>query len=145
MTVENPLADGEQRVLIFAPIGRDGALTRELLGRAQIAGTVCLSIEQLCAELSLGAGAMILTEEALDDRAFPRLSGALANQPAWSDLPVILFADSAESTASLRTTGVVEALRNVTFMERPIRVAAVVSVLRAAIRARLRQYAMRDT
>ncbi|MEP6915310.1 MAG: ATP-binding protein, partial [Acidobacteriota bacterium] len=41
--------------------------------------------------------------------------------------------------------GISEALRNVTFIERPIRVAAVVSVLRAAVRARLRQYQMRDT
>jgi signal transduction histidine kinase/ActR/RegA family two-component response regulator len=41
--------------------------------------------------------------------------------------------------------GVVEALRNVTVIERPIRVAAVVSVVRAALRARLRQYQMRDT
>jgi signal transduction histidine kinase/CheY-like chemotaxis protein len=138
-------AETDRRALVFAPIGRDGSLTRELLGRAEVASCVCASIAHLCAELRAGAGAVILTEEALDDRDFRCLPELLAKQPPWSDLPIILFAGSAEHAASLRALGVVEALRNVTFIERPIRVAAVISVVRAAIRARVRQYEMRDT
>jgi signal transduction histidine kinase/ActR/RegA family two-component response regulator len=139
------IADLERRVLVFAPVGRDGALTRELLGRAALPSFVCSSIDRLCAELSDGAGAIILTEEALDDGALTGLSAALDRQPPWSDIPVILFAGSAHGNASIRTLGLVETLRNVTFIERPIRVAAVISVVRAAIRGRMRQYEMRDT
>jgi signal transduction histidine kinase/ActR/RegA family two-component response regulator len=143
--MDQPRADAERRVLIFAPVGRDGTLTRELLARAGIVGHVCASIAEVCAELPRGAGAVILTEEALDERDFQCLPELLERQPPWSDLPIVLFAGSAEHAASLRALGVVEALRNVTFIERPIRVAAVISVLRAAIRARVRQYEMRDT
>jgi signal transduction histidine kinase/CheY-like chemotaxis protein len=143
--MEDPLSSLERRVLVFAPIGRDGVLTRELLARASITSLVCSSIDQLCVELSQQAGAIILTEEALEERAFPRLVAAIDRQPAWSDISVILFAGSSQSSASVLTLSVIEALRNVTVIERPIRVAAVVSVVRAALRARLRQYQMRDT
>ncbi|MEN3339655.1 MAG: hypothetical protein V7647_3331 [Acidobacteriota bacterium] len=138
------VSDVERRVLVFAPIGRDGALTREFLTRAAIPSVVCASVDAVCVELANQAGVIILTEEALDAPGFPNLTAALDRQPAWSDIPVIMFAGGERPTAS-RMLGVVEALRNVTVIERPIRVAAVVSVVRAALRARLRQYQMRDT
>jgi signal transduction histidine kinase/ActR/RegA family two-component response regulator len=143
--MDNRRAEAERRVLIVAPIGRDAGLTAELLGRAAIDSCICQSISAAVAELENGAGAIILTEEALDASDYGRLPAALDRQPAWSDIPVILFVGTAQSTASLRTIGLAEALRNVTFMERPIRVAAVVSVVRAAIRSRLRQYELRDS
>jgi signal transduction histidine kinase/ActR/RegA family two-component response regulator len=143
--MRSPDAERDQRVLVFAPIGRDGALTYELLHRTGIEASICDSIGQLVAELADGAGAIILTEEAFDHRGFRELPAALDQQAAWSDIPVILFAGTAHTSTSLRTIGLAETLRNVTFIERPIRTAAVVSVVRAAIRARRRQYELRDT
>ena len=141
----NPDAEREGRVLVFAPIGRDAALTYELLHRTGIHGYICGSVGQLVVELAQGAGAIILTEEALDHPEFRDLPAALDRQAAWSDIPVILFAGSPHTNTSLRTIGLAESLRNVTFIERPIRTAAVVSVVRAALRARARQYELRDT
>ncbi len=143
--IDQPVAEGERRVVVFAPIGRDGALTREFLGRASIPCVVCASLDDVCTELSRHAGAIILTEEALDDALFAGVVAALDQQPPWSDIPLVLFAGGREAGRSSRAIGVIEALRNVTVIERPIRVAAVVSVVRAALRARLRQYQMRDT
>jgi signal transduction histidine kinase/ActR/RegA family two-component response regulator len=143
--MSNPGAELECRVLVFAPIGRDGALTRELLARASIPSVVCASLDQVCTEFSQRAGAIILTEEALEDSSFPALAATVERQPAWSDVPVIVFAGGSDASAPARTLGVIDALRNVTVIERPIRMAAVISVVRAALRARLRQYQMRDT
>ncbi len=143
--MDSSAADIESRVLVFAPVGRDGALTREFLGRESIATVVCASLDHVCAELSQHAGAIMLTEEALEDISFPVLTEAINRQAAWSDVPVILFAGSPDRSASFRTLGVIESLRNVTVIERPIRVGAVISVVRAALRARVRQYEMRDT
>ena len=74
--------EDDLRVLIFAPIGRDAALTRDLLARASIAGDVCPNMTALAEELEQGAGAIVLTEEALDDAQLPRLSTALGQKPA---------------------------------------------------------------
>src|SRR6266550_1824520 len=143
--MDTPGVEYDRRVLLFAPIGRDGALTQNLLRRAGIEGFVCGSVDHLIGEFVKGAGVIILTEEALDDRSFAHLPAALARQPPWSDIPVILFAGNAQSSASLRTIGLAEALRNVTFIDRPIRPAAIISVVRPALRSRIRQYELRDT
>ena len=91
-----PLADGRQAgtaVLVFAPVGRDAALTREFLGRASIPNLVCASMTQLCDIFEAdGGGVLLLTEEALDDPVFPHLTVLLEGQASWSDVPVLVFA-----------------------------------------------------
>jgi signal transduction histidine kinase/CheY-like chemotaxis protein len=134
----------ELRVLIFAPVGRDAALTSELLGRASIPCHVCNSLAELCVEIERGAGAVLLTEESLDHPQLADLTTTLEQQPAWSDISVLLFAGSDRSQASLRTLRLLEMLRNVTLLDRPIRVAAVISTVRAALRGRRRQHELRD-
>ncbi|RPH59724.1 MAG: hybrid sensor histidine kinase/response regulator, partial [Acidobacteria bacterium] len=135
-------ADG--RVLIFAPIGRDAALTAAVLTRASVPYFICSTLSVLCTQYEHGAGALLLTEEALDDRGFRTLADLLDQQPPWSDISVLLFVGHEHSRVSLRTIRVLEVLRNVTLLDRPIRIAAVVSSIRAAIRGRLRQYELRD-
>jgi signal transduction histidine kinase len=80
----------------------------------------------------------------LDGPGLRLLTRALDQQPAWSDVPVLLFAGGEQSRASLRTLQTLELLRNVTLLDRPVRLTALVSTLRAALRARERQYELRD-
>ena len=132
------------RVLILAPIGRDGALTSHLLTQMAVDCHVCASGQELCEELGRGAGAVLLTEEALIDPDIDRLAETLQTQPAWSDISLLLFAGDDRSQATLRTLRTLEVLRNVTLLDRPIRVTAVISTIRAALRGRRRQYELRD-
>jgi signal transduction histidine kinase/CheY-like chemotaxis protein len=132
------------RVLILAPIGRDGALTGQLLAQANIACHVCASAHELCEALHEGAGAVMLTEEALADPGIDELSETLHTQAAWSDISLLLFAGDDRSQATMRTLSSLEVLRNVTLLDRPIRVTAVISTVRAALRGRRRQYELRD-
>jgi signal transduction histidine kinase len=134
----------DRRTLVYAPVGRDAALTRELLERSGLPCHVCPDIDGLCAEFERGAGAIVLTEEVLDRPSLRQLVRTLDQQPAWSDVPVLLFAGGEQSRASLRTLQSLELLRNVTLLDRPMRLAAVLSTLRAALRARERQYELRD-
>ena len=133
------------RVLIFAPIGRDSSLTADLLSRAGIACRICHSMDDICIELARGAGVILLTEEALADPRLDDLADALAAQPPWSDISILLFAGTDRSQAALRTLHKLEVLRNVTLLDRPIRTAAVITTVRAALRGRQRQYELRDT
>ncbi|HVL69507.1 MAG TPA: ATP-binding protein [Vicinamibacterales bacterium] len=137
-------ADPAHRVLIFAPIGRDATLTRDLLAQAGIASEICASAGGLCAAIEDGAAAVILTEEIFETDDVVRVTEALRAQPPWSDIPVVLFAGSEGRATSARALTALDELPNVTLLDRPVRVSVAISVVRAAIRARVRQLEVRD-
>jgi signal transduction histidine kinase/CheY-like chemotaxis protein len=70
-----------------------------------------------------------------------RLAAFIANQPPWSDLPVLLL--TGQGADSITVARALQSLGNVTLLERPVRVSALVSAVRSAIRARMRQYETR--
>ncbi len=131
-------------VLIFAPVGRDAVLTGDLLARGGIAGQVCVSIASVCAGIEAGAAALLLTEESIEHPEFERIAVTLRSQPTWSDIPVLLFAGSDGRTPSQLTVMALERLPNVTLLDRPIGVAVALSLVRSALRARARQFEVRD-
>jgi signal transduction histidine kinase len=131
--------------LVFAPVGRDAELTHGFLNRASRPNLICESMTRLCDMFeSVGGGALLLAEEALDDPALSHLKALLDRQPSWLDVPVLLFAGRSEADMTLRTIRSIESLRNVTLFERPLRLAAVFSAIRAALRVGDRQYEVRD-
>ncbi|HEX7829455.1 MAG TPA: HAMP domain-containing sensor histidine kinase, partial [Thermoanaerobaculia bacterium] len=114
------------------------------LRTADLHAQVTASIEHLCAEIERGAGAAMITDEALDRNAMNRLRQTLREQPAWSDFPLLIFTSrpSTEDVAhSLEPLG---PRANITMIERPIRVKTMVSAAQAALRARRHQYEILD-
>ncbi|MEO7888282.1 MAG: response regulator [Polaromonas sp.] len=93
-------------------------------------------------QLSLGAGALLLVEEVVSGVAMRPLAEYVASQPTWSDIPIILLTRSGAD--SLDVQRAVEYLGNVTLVERPVRAIALITATRSAIRARERQYQVRD-
>ncbi len=136
----------EFRVLVFAPVGRTAELARQALGRAGLASDVYVGMEEFCAALREGAGAALLVEEALSSvEAVRLLAGTLAGQPAWSDCPVQVFVANSEApSAPLALLAGLSAGRSVVLLDRPIPPASLISVMRAALHNRARQYALRD-
>ena len=131
-------------VAVFAPVGRDGPLTCALLGREGIPSKLFETLAALCEEGLDGFGAVLLTEEALDDPEIDELTEALRAQPGWSDIAVLLFAGGELAhSAGYRRRGL-DDLTNVTVIERPVQAAALLSLVRAAQRARGRQHEMRE-
>ncbi|NRF70277.1 response regulator [Aquincola sp. S2] len=116
-------------------------MTAAVLARADIAAEACADMPALVEAVAGGAGALLIAEEVLVSPALPLLAGTLAAQAPWSDLPVLVLAR--QGADSPRIGQVMEELPNVTVIERPVRVAALVSALRSALRARRRQYELR--
>ena len=58
-------ADFRSRVLILAPLARDAALTGSVLDRGGVKSVVCSDLLELQRNLVEGAGAAVITEEAL--------------------------------------------------------------------------------
>jgi signal transduction histidine kinase len=135
-------------VAVIAPTGRDAAIAAHVLERAGFVPRVCDGMAELCAVVSgppEAAGALLVAEEALSGPGRAALLAALAAQPSWSDLPlVVLTGDGELSRALSPALEAVAAHANVTLLERPVRVATLVTALRAALRARRRQLDVRD-
>jgi signal transduction histidine kinase/ActR/RegA family two-component response regulator len=132
----------EARVLVLAPTGRDGVLACQLLTSMDVPGCACASAAELFREIAAGAGAVILADEALHPEVMSGLLAALGEQPPWSDLPLIVFTRSGES--SEHVLEMLVPLGNATILERPVRLSTLVSAVKAALRARRRQYEVRD-
>jgi two-component system, sensor histidine kinase len=134
-------ASCDRRVLLLAPTHRDGSTTHALLTHAEIPHAVCASVDGLVDELRRGAAAIMVPEEVVTPNTRATLRAILEAQPPWSDLPVLVLtragADSEESRQAVQTLG------NVTLLERPVRVATLLSAVRTALRARDRQYEIR--
>lgn len=132
----------EHRVLVLAPTSRDAAMTSYVLEGANIPSYCCSNVEQLREQLEFGASAVVLAEEAVTDDPKDRLVDWLAHQPPWSDLPVLVI--SRPGADSVAVAQAMDLLGNVTVLERPTRIAALVSAVRTAVRARMRQYQTRQ-
>ncbi|HEX8467226.1 MAG TPA: ATP-binding protein [Allosphingosinicella sp.] len=133
-----------ERALVLAPIGRDSAVARAMLGESGIAATVCPDLACLVAQLRLGAGFVLVTEEALMRSDLRPVRSWIDAQPEWSDLPFVLLTSRGggleRNPAAERF---LEVLGNVTFLERPFHPTTLVSVARSALRGRRRQYEAR--
>ena len=131
-----------ERVLVLAPTSADAALTQSILSEVRLASHVCVDTGELIRELGRAAGAILLTEEVLARGDVQGLVEALRREPTWSELPILLLASSGADSAV--AAWAMQVLGNVTVMERPVRLTTLVSTLQSAIRARRRQYQLRD-
>ena len=130
----------DRRLLVLAPTGRDARLATEVLAGHGFLAERCGSAEELCAEIRRGAGAAIVAGEALNPLARRLLLDCLRTQPFWSELPVIVLARRGEDLAALHATFEC----NMTILERPVQIDTIVAAVQAALRARQRQYEVRD-
>jgi len=130
-----------ERTLILAPSGRDAVLASELIAAQGLAVEICASLPEVCERMP-EAGAALATEESLSLH-FDHLARALRDQPPWSDFPLVVFRASPTDHAS-RLLEMLEYLGNVTLLDRPVRKLNLVTSMLAALRARRRQYQLRD-
>src|SRR5262245_28446471 len=121
----------DRRLLMLPATPKDGATTRDVLWRAGIETELCDNVRALTSEVQRGAAAVMLAEESIG-LATRLLALIIAQQPPWSDLPVLVLthqgADSADANLAVSSLG------NVMLLERPVRVATLVSTVRTALR-----------
>ena len=135
----------DYRILILAPTGRDAALAAEAFADAGLSALPCRDMDELCRRIEQeGAGAAMITEEALTAASMNCLREVLENQPPWADLPLLIFTSQPSAELAVRSLERLGARANTSMIERPIRVKTMLSAARSALRARKRQYEIRD-
>jgi len=133
----------ENRILAYAPTGKDGRLVLQLLQRVNIECLACRQLDEVLTELRKGAGALLIVEEALTAEFMKHITQFLKDQKPWSDLPILVLSKRGLESPGMRQ--IYQMLGNVTLLERPVQSMTLLAAARAALRARRRQYEMRET
>ncbi len=135
----------DERVLVFAPTGRDAVLTCSFLERAGIDAQACRDMSDVVHKVEAGCGAIVLAEETLGTSSVQTLTSLLSHQPSWSEIPICIITSGgfANNDTSNRLS-IFNSVGSVMVLERPFRPETLVNSLQVALRSRRRQYQVRD-
>ncbi|MEN5263738.1 ATP-binding protein [Stenotrophomonas sp. TWI587] len=129
-------------VHIVAPFGRDAHSIASVLTTAGLRTTIHDSLSWLVDALDGDVGAVVVTEEAVAKGAGVLLE-PLARQPSWSDIPFILLRSPRSKKRPLADPDLQLAL-NIVELDRPLGSSSLLSSVRSALRARDKQFLVRD-
>jgi len=134
----------KERVIIMAPVGQDAVAIASLLDAQGFESQICNGSDEYSRQITDTAGALLLTEEALESPQGSLLLGILKAQPPWSELPLIILTSGGESRRAGLLNLAVAAAGSVTLLERPISTLTLTRSVQVALRSRRRQYQVRD-
>lgn len=131
---------GSSIVLVYAPSFDDSRVAVDVLAEGKISATPCKTLNSLVDNLISGCGAVIIAEEGLESEQVAYLKSALEGQETWSDVPVIILGGS-------NTKPSIEAFAksgNISILERPFSKLTLIRAVEVALRARAKQYQVRN-
>src|SRR5436190_8740760 len=131
-----------ERGIVIAPIGADASAIATLLNKSGFQAIVAESARG-ASEIT-SAGALIMTEEALEFETTIELLTALENQPPWSEVPVVILTSGGVSPLTRLLDLAAAAARSITLLERPVGTETLLRTINVALRSRRRQYQVRD-
>jgi signal transduction histidine kinase len=133
----------DERVIIIAPVGQDAVAIAGLLEAQGFETQICNGSGE-SRQITDRAGALLLTEEALESPQGSLLLDALKAQPPWSELPLIILTSGGESRRAGLLNLAAAAAGSVTLLERPISTLTLTRSVQVALRSRHQQYEVRD-
>ncbi len=129
---------------ICAPSGQDGEALAALLREWGADSRFCGSGDELAAAaVDPAVTLLLLTDDALETHAAP-LVAALQEQPAWSDMPLIVFSAQATGGGSRQQWAFLRQFANLTVLGRPSGADMLRAAFDAACRARAWQLTVRE-
>jgi signal transduction histidine kinase/CheY-like chemotaxis protein len=138
--VNDTVLERSLHALILAPRGRDSEVARRLFRQAGIDSIVCRDVPDVASQLGDDVAFVFLTEEAVAGVDLRPLGLWIGRQAAWSDLPFILVTQrGGDPDRGPLSAHMLEALANVSFIERPFHPTTLLSLAGATLKSRLRQ------
>jgi signal transduction histidine kinase len=135
------LTTSSQRAVILAPQGRDSRVAADILQEGGVTADICNDLHRLIAEIAVGAGVAVLTDDAIRNTDLKPLVEWIQSQPPWSDFPFVLLTHRGGGVERNPDAGrQMQALGNVVFLERPFHPMTLLSVVGTALRGRVKQY-----
>jgi signal transduction histidine kinase len=134
----------DERVIIAAPVGQDAEAMAAALKSEGFETQICQQLDECSRQITDSAGAIVLTEEALESGQASLFLDVLGTQPPWSELPLIILTSGGESRRAGLLDLAAVAAGTVTLLERPISTRTLMRSVQVALRSRRRQYQVRD-
>ena len=131
------------RVLIVSPNEADSVLAAGFIEGAGVEPVRCATLAEAAGLAGPGCGCVVLVEEALIEPDMQLFQEVVNAQPPWSDLPLLLIA-ARDSSLSALVESAFPRSGNVSLLQRPLHPVSLVSAVAMALRARQRQYQVRD-
>src|SRR6266404_5347517 len=131
-------------MFIIAPVGQDAETMAAVLDAEGFETQICRRLDEYSERITDDAGALLLTEEALESAQDSLLLEVLKAQPPWSELPLIILTSGGESHRAGLLNLAAAAAGSVTLLERPIGTLTLIRSVQVALRSRRRQYQVRD-
>ena len=141
-TMSQPTRD--ERVIITAPVGQDAEAMASALKREGFETQICQRLDECSRQMADSAGAVLLTEEALEAVQASRFLDVIRTQPPWSELPLIILTSGGESRRAELLDLAAVAAGTVILLERPMSTRTLMRSVQVALRSRRRQYQVRD-
>ncbi len=134
----------DKRVIIIAPVGQDAVAMAGALKSEGFETQICQRLNECSRQMAETAGALLLTEEALESVQASHFLDVLRAQSPWSELPLIILTSGGESRRAELLDLAAAAAGTVTLLERPISTRTLMRSVQVALRSRRRQYQVRD-
>jgi signal transduction histidine kinase len=134
----------DERVIITAPVGQDAEAMASALKREGFETQICQRLDDCSQQMADSAGAVLLTEEALEAVQASGFLDVLRKQEPWSELPLIILTSGGESRRAVLLDLAAAAAGTVILLERPISTRTLMRSVQVALRSRRRQYQVRD-
>lgn len=132
-------------VLVLAPYRRDADYLQKLFAEHEIHSDVCTSFAHIGDRLATHPGVLVATHEALTPPVLTAVTGHLASQPTWSEMPIVVLLDRTSNQARVRAElGQIWPRARHLFYQRPVTSVELISGVQSALLARLRQRDVRD-
>ena len=133
----------DECVFIIAPVGQDAEVMAALLDAKGFETQTCPKLDEFSRQITDSAGALLLTEEALESAQGSLLLDVLEAQPPVTELPLIILTSGGESRRAGLLNLAADAAGTVTLLERPISTLTLLRSVQVALRSRRRQYQVR--
>lgn len=134
----------EERILVCMASEAEASRVVAALKRSGFDAEASADFSQFCQDVRSGAGAGFLSAEVLQCGNLSLLTKCLVDQPKWSDLPLIVALCQDGWPGRLETLDAAETCGNITLINHPIRERELAHAAGVSLRARRRQYEVRD-
>lgn len=130
--------------LLVSPRAPDSKVLETALVECGIPTSVVPDESELAARIK-DVGCLVMTQEAFTTGVREAIGEVLDDQPAWSELPIVVILDHRMPDPGWREFVLTRWKRaNITFLIRPLSGLELQSAVQLAISARMRQYRIRD-